>query len=133
MAASAPPAPRVDRTVTVTTFNTVFLGNGEVVMLVAPYSGPYFFNLMNLGPCTVYYAEDHDPAPGDPDSSVLPPGSADNNIVVLSGCSGPPGAEGLRVTAGPPCACGPGLGPPPPSGGKPPQCPATITVRVVRG
>ena len=150
MAASAPPTPRVDRVVTVTTYNTVFLANGEVVQLVTPYSGPYYFNIMNLGPCTVYYADDHDPFPGDSNSSVMPPGGGDNGIFVCCGggdCGDGNGggggggggggdhSPGLRVTAGPPCACGPGLGPPqcPPPGGKPPKCPATITVRLVRG
>ena len=141
MAASAPPTPRVDRVVTITTFNTIFLANNEVVQLVTPYSGPYYFNVMNLGPCTVYYAEDHDPFPGDPNSSVIPPGSSDNGILVCCGggdCgtdNGQAHSPGLRVTAGPPCVCGPGLGPPqcPPPGGKPPKCPATITVRLVRG
>ena len=112
--------------VTVATYNTVTLSDGNVFTLVTPFCGVFYYNILNLGPCTVYIRADADPAPNDPESETLPPGVADNLVVV------PDGTQGLRFVAGAPCVAGNALGPPPcASGAK--GCVATITVRLVRG
>lgn len=116
------PAPPV----TVATFNTVTLSDDEVFTLVTPYCGPYYFDIFNLGPCTVYFRGDADPAVNDPQSETLPPYCADNLVLV------PEGTVGLRFLAGPPCLAGNGLGPPPCATGAK-GCVATVTVRLVRG
>ena len=113
-------------TITLSTFNTIQLSDGEVFTLVTQYCGAYSINVMNLGPCTVYYRADADPAPGDGQSVMLPPFTADNGVLI------PDGTTGLRFVAGAPCRPGNGLGPPPcQTGAK--GCIATITVRLVRG
>lgn len=97
--ATAPsqPSPRFERTVVVSTYNTIELEEHEVVRLVTPYSGPYYYNVLNLGPCTIYIRDDHDPEPGDEKSVTLPPLAADNLVLI------PDGPVGLRLKAGPPC------------------------------
>ena len=119
-------ATRASESVTVATYNTVTLSDDNVYTLVTPFCGPYYFNILNLGPCTVYIRADADPAPGDPKSGALPPYCADNLVLV------PDGVKGLRFVAGPPCVAGNGLGPPPCATGAT-GCVATITVRLVRG
>lgn len=116
--------PRRDENVTIDKLNTITLSDGEVFVLKTKYCGAYYYNILNLGPCTVYIRADHDPAPNDPHSETLPPYCADNLVLV------PEGTEGLRFIAGPPCVAGNGLGPPPcKTGAK--GCVATITVRLV--
>lgn len=113
--------------VTIGTYNTITLSNDDVFTLVTPFCGPYYYDVFNLGPCTVYIRADADPAVGDPKSETLPPFCADNLILV------PEGTTGLRFIAGPPCAgaCGAGFGPPPCATGNQ-GCIATITVRLVQ-
>jgi hypothetical protein len=112
--------------VTVTTYNTITLSDGNVFTLATAHCGPVYYNILNLGPCTVYIRDDADPAVNDPNSVMLPPLAADNLVLV------PEGTTGLRFLAGPPCVAGNGLGPPPcASGAK--GCVATIVVRLVRG
>lgn len=108
--------------VTLAPLNTVTLAGGEVFTLETKFCGAYHINVMNLGPCTVYYRADADPSPGDPQSATLPPGAADNGILL------PDGETGLRFVAGPPCRRGIG---PPNCNGK--GCVATISVRLVVG
>ena len=112
--------------VTVTTYNTVTLSDNTVYTLVTQYCGPVYYNVLNLGPCTVYIRADADPAVNDPESEMLPPYSADNLMLI------PEGTVGLRFLAGPPCVAGNGLGPPPCATGAK-GCVATITLRLVRG
>ena len=113
-------------TVTLATFNRITLSGGEVFTLTTGFCGAFYINVMNLGPCTVFYRADADPSVDDPQSIMLPPFAADNSILI------PDGIAGLRFIAGQPCAPGNGLGPPPcKSGAK--GCVATITVRLVRG
>lgn len=116
---------RADESVTVATFNTIVLSAGNVYNLTPGFCGPYFYDILNLGPCTVYIRADADPSPGDPASETLPPGFADNLVLV-------DGVTGLRFLAACPCVAGPGLGPPPCASGAT-GCVATITVRMVRG
>jgi hypothetical protein len=112
--------------ITLTTFNTVTLSGGEVFTLATGFCGAFYVHVMNLGPCTVFYRADADPFVDDPQSVMLPPGAADNGILI------PDGMQGLRFLAGPRCAPGNGFGPPPcKSGAK--GCVATITLRLVRG
>lgn len=95
--------PRISHTVMVHTYNTLELTAGDVYHLVTPYAGPYaplageasavYVNVLNLGPGNVYIRADDDPADGDPQSETLPPGHADNLILV------PDGPQGLRFLA----------------------------------
>jgi hypothetical protein len=119
-------APRAAQTITVTTYNTVTLSDNNIYTLVTPYAGPYYLDIFNLGPCTVYFRADADPAVNDPNSEMLPPYAADNLVFVCEG------TVGLRFLAGPPCVAGNALGPPPCASGAV-GCVATITVRLVRG
>jgi len=119
-------SPKVAETITLTTFNTITLSDGNVYTVVTPFCGPYYYNILNLGPCTVYYRADADPAVNDPHSVMLPPFAADNLVLV------PDGPGGLRFVAGQPCVAGNGLGPPPCATGAK-GCVATITLRLVRG
>ena len=114
MATSAP-SPRMERRVVVSTYNTIDIEDGEVVRLVTPYAGPYYYNVLNLGPCTVYMRDDVDPDPDDEKSLTLPPNVADNLVLI------PDGPEGLRLKAGAPCTGHVG----------PPR--SRITMRLVRG
>ena len=119
-------ASRVSESVTVATYNTVTLSDDNVFTLVTPHCGPYYYNIYNLGPCTVYIRDDADPTVDDPNSVMLPPYAADNLVLL------PEGTTGLRFLAGPPCVAGNGLGPPPCATGAK-GCVATITMRLVRG
>lgn len=96
MATSSPAAAHV---ITVQAYNTIKLVNGTLYSLVTPFCGTYFFNILNLGPCTVYLRGDGDPAVNDPASETLPPGAADNLLPVADG------VQGIRLIAGPPCTC----------------------------
>lgn len=111
--------------VTVASYNTLTFNGDQVYRIVTPYAGPYFYNVMNLGPSTVYIRADQDPTVGDSLSVTLPPFACDNLILV------PEGTDGLRFVAGPPTASSssapPGI-PPSPDGRQ-----ATITLRLVRG
>lgn len=80
-------------TVELKSHNTVKVAIGEIVRLVTPYAGPYYYNILNLGPGDLYLRYDDDPAPDDPESETLPAGCADNLVVI------PEGREGLRVAA----------------------------------
>jgi len=80
-------------TVILATYNTIFLTPFHVYILVTPYSGAYFLNILNLGPATVYIRADPDPVPSDPETETLPAFCADNAILV------PDGPAGLRVMA----------------------------------
>lgn len=121
-------ASRAAESVTVATYNTITLSDGNVFTLTTPFCGAYYYNIFNLGPCTVYIRADADPAPGDPQSEMLPPGCADNLVLV------PDGTVGLRFLAGPPCVPGFGMGVPYCAGGSTGAgCSTTITVRLVRG
>jgi len=93
------PRPIAGPTVTLKTFNTITLDHETLCHLVTGFCGSYRVNILNLGPCTVYYRADADPAVNDPESITLPPGTADNGIVI------PDGPAGLRVIAGAPCVC----------------------------
>lgn len=117
---------RAAESATVSTYNTITLSDGDVWTLKTPFCGAYYYNILNLGPCTVYIRADADPSPNDPESEVLPPYCADNLVTV------PDGTKGLRFVAGPPCVAGNGMGPPPCATGAK-GCVATITVRLVRG
>ena len=120
-------ASRAAQSVTLATFNRITLSDGNVYTLVTPYCRAYYYNVFNLGPCTVYIRGDADPAVDDPQSEVLPPGCADNLILVGDG------TVGLRFLAGPPCLPGFGRAFPPCAGGSPGAgCAATITVRLVQ-
>lgn len=119
-------ASRAAESVTVATYNTITLSGGNVFTLKTPYCGAYYFDILNLGPCTVYIRADADPSPNDPQSETLPPFCADNQVLV------PDGTVGLRFVAGPPCVAGNGFGPPP-CASESKGCGATITVRLVRG
>lgn len=116
--------------ITLATYNTIPLVASEVYHLVTPYDGAYYYNILNLGPCTVYLRADRDPEPGDRETGTLPPFAADNLIAV---CCGP---QGLRVVAGPPCVAGNGQAPPcskdDDKDDRPEVC-ATISVRLVSG
>lgn len=124
------PRPTAFQEVTLQTFNTLRLEHEKVYKLVTKFCGAYYVNILNLGPCTVYLRDDGDPAVNDPDSETLPPGSADNLLLV------PEGVNGLRVLAGAPCVCevlqeiaDPKCDATEPEIGRG----ATITVRLVRG
>lgn len=73
---------------------------GNVVQLVssagpAPLGpGPVYYNLLNLGPDSVYLRQGADPIVGNPNSETLPAMAADNMILVANA------QEGLRVRAG---------------------------------
>lgn len=136
------PTSRARHIVTISTYNTILLRGGDIYELRTPYAGPYYYNVLNLGPCTVYIRADRDPDVDDARSETLPPFHADNLIVV------PEGTEGLRFLAGPPCAEGAGEAPTPcddttrkqvrasgngNGGGAALVGSATITVRLVRG
>jgi hypothetical protein len=86
--------------VVIGTFNTIQLAPGEVVRCVTSWPAVSYFNIFNLGPCTLYYRDDADPSPTDSRSLTLPPMSADNLVQV------PDGPTGLRFTSGPPCVEG---------------------------
>jgi hypothetical protein len=86
----------------------------EVIRLVTPFAGPYYYNVLNLGPSTIYIREDADPGPNDEKSVTLPPYTADNLVLI------PDGPRGLRLKAGQP--------PPHPTPAR-----AKITMRLVRG
>lgn len=116
-------AVRAGTSVTLGTYNTVALASGGVYYLVTPYAGPYYYNVLNLGPCTVYMRADADPVAGDPLSVTLPPGCADNLVVI------PEGTDGLGLVAGPPCIPATGQGSCAPDA----QDCATVTLRLVRG
>ena len=109
-------APRTERRIVVSTYNSIDLDADDVVLLVTPYSGPYYYNVFNIGPSTVYIRDDRDPDPDDEKSETLPPNCADNLMLI------PDGPEGLRLIAGPPNAPG-HIGPPK----------SKITMRLVRG
>ena len=121
-------ASRAAESVTIATYNTITLSDGNVYTMVSEYCGPYYCDILNLGPCTVYIRADADPAVNDPQSETLPPYCADNLVLV------PDGTVGLRFLAGPPCIPGRGMGVPYCAGGSTGQgCVTTITVRLVRG
>lgn len=126
MPAKTSAAPRAAETVTVGSYNTFTLSDGEILTVVTAFCGPFYYNILNLGPCTVYIRGDADPAANDPQSETLPPFCADNLVLV------PDGTKGLRFVAGPPCVPGNGMGPPPCASGAR-GCVATITIRLVRG
>lgn len=126
MATKTSVEPRASQSVTVNTYNTITLSNSDVYTLATPFCGAYYYDILNLGPCTVYFRADADPKVNDPQSETLPPYCADNLVLV------PDGTQGLRFLAGPPCVPGNGLGPPPCATGAK-GCVATITVRLVRG
>ena len=113
-------ATRARHVVTLSTYNTIEMESDHVYELVTPYSGTYAYNVLNLGPCTVYIRADDDPDPDDPESETLPPRHADNGILV------PDGPAGLRFVVGPPCEDEDGNGDDRPR-------PTVITVRLVRG
>jgi hypothetical protein len=105
----------MERKIVVSTYNSIEIEGHEVVRLCTPYAGPYYYNMLNLGPCTVYMRDDDDPDEDDERSLTLPPHIADNLVLI------PDGPEGLRLKAGPPCTAHAG----------PPR--ARITMRLVRG
>lgn len=106
----------------VTTYNSIVVANGDIVILRTEYEGPYYYNILNTGPCSVYLRDDADPGYNDPHTERLPPGAADNLIVI------PQGSIGLRCLAGGPCM--PGAGP---CAGDGTGCTVTLSVRLVRG
>lgn len=73
------PAPH-STDITLTMFNTYFLVAGEVYVLIPPESGSHNINVANLGPGNMFLRADADPAPGDPQSEILPAGAVDNLI-----------------------------------------------------
>ena len=91
-------SPRSERLFVVESYNTIDIADGEVVRVRTPWSGNYYYQLLNLGPCTVYYREGREPYPGDEYSVTLPPFTADNLVVI------PDGPDGLLIMAGPLCA-----------------------------
>ena len=95
----ASPTRSAPHTKTIQSMNTFQLEHGEVYHLVVEYCGAYHVNILNLGPCTIYIREDADPVINDPMTETLPPGTADNQVLVANG------PAGIRVLAGPPCAC----------------------------
>lgn len=85
-------------TVTLTDFNTIVLPAGQVYQLVTSHAapaGPFLYNVLNMGPDVIYMRDTSNPAPGDPNSEMLPASAADNGIFVGEG------TQGLRVMAGP--------------------------------
>jgi hypothetical protein len=89
-----PPQPRIELNFTLDTYNTVELHEREIWVLRTPYFGPYYYNILNLGPGVIYYRDQVDPQPpDDPHSVTLPPFCADNLVLI------PVGPEGLRVIA----------------------------------
>ena len=83
-------------TVTLTTFNTIQLPAGTVTTLVTSVARPapqVYYNILNLGPSTVYFRANADPSATDPQSETLPAGLADNGVLV------PDGTVGLRFLA----------------------------------
>ena len=116
MSSQPQPSPRAERRVVVSTYNSIDLDDNDVVRLVTPYSGPYYYNILNVGPSTVYMRDDEDPDPDDEKSLTLPPNTADNLVLI------PDGPEGLRLIAGPPSSPG-HVGPPT----------SKVTMRLVRG
>lgn len=62
--------------------NTVELSASTPLRLVAPAAGRYTVNLFNLGPGTLYYRFDGDPAVGDPGCVTLPANMPDNGISI---------------------------------------------------
>lgn len=84
--------------VILTDFNTIVLLAGQAYQLVtsqAPPAGAFIYNILNLGPGSIYMRDNQDPAVGDPLSETLPANAADNGIFVGEG------TQGLRVLAGP--------------------------------
>lgn len=82
-------------------FATVVIAAGNVAQVItsagpAPLGpGPVYYNVLNLGPDSVYLRQGADPVVGDPNSETLPPDAADNGIFVANA------QEGLRILAGP--------------------------------
>lgn len=75
-------------------FNTIPVTAGTVYRLVTrDPTRLVYFNLLNLGPGTLYYRAVGDPAVNDPQSAVLPALAADNQIPIYDG------ARGLGVLA----------------------------------
>jgi FtsP/CotA-like multicopper oxidase with cupredoxin domain len=87
----------VSRTVVLSTFNTISIAPGEVVLCVTQFPGLHYYNVMNLGPCTLYYRDDVNPGSTDARSLTLPPSTADNLVII------PNGPVGLRFMTDGPC------------------------------
>jgi len=114
------------------TYNTFVLMAGHVYALATEFCGAYYYHVLNLGPCTLYIAE-QDPEVLGERSEIIPPFTSDNLILV------PDGPEGLQFLAGPPSLKPPWT--PRVCGDEPPPEPpedaliqyAVVTVRLVRG
>jgi hypothetical protein len=76
------------------TYNTIAIPAGETYQLVTsenPPAGPFYFNVLNLGPGAVYLSDQ--PGAAFADSETLPANFADNGIFISQGTTG------LYVTA----------------------------------
>lgn len=111
---ASPPVSRVTVTTTLQTYNTLFLKPYDIYILVTPFAGTYYYNILNLGPGNVYLRGDGDPVVGGAATETLPASTADNAILV------PDGLAGLRVMCDPHSA-------------EEPDVHTRITVRLVRG
>lgn len=87
------PTSRASSTLVLATYNTFVLTAHHVYHLVTPYSGAYYYNILNVGPAAIHIRADQDPSIGDDEAELLPAGHADNLILV------PDGPAGLRVIA----------------------------------
>lgn len=90
-------AARVDMVLALTTYNTITIPAGQVYQLVTsagPPAGPFYYNVLNLGPAQIYIAAGRDPVEGAADVETLPANWADNAIFVSEG------TVGLSILAG---------------------------------
>lgn len=84
--AAAPPP------ITLTHCNTIVLTPNVPQRMIAPASGRYMINILNLGPGTVYYCFDHDSSVADPLSITVPINFTDNDVHI-------DGVQGVSVVS----------------------------------
>lgn len=88
---TAPVPAAADVTVVLTTYNTVTVPAGTVCQLVTSMNlpaGPFYYNILNMGPGSVYIAYGEPVAAGAPNVETLPANYADNGIFVGEGSAG---------------------------------------------
>lgn len=104
-------------TVLVTTYNTISIPSGNTATVVtseSPPAGPFYYNVLNLGPAVVYLTDNSNPQPAASNVETLPNNMADNGIFIAEG------TKGLNILAGNVDSNGS------------PQSTASVTIRVVQ-